>query len=118
MFGPPLDHAVSAFQEDARARGLEDKIPLVVTGEFGRTPALDENAGRHHWPRVCPLVLAGGGLRRGQVVGQTDRGGGEPADAPVTIADLHVTALHALLDVNRLRAGRPASRSGRAIRRG
>ena len=56
VFAPPLDHAVSAFLDDLKARGLEDKILLVVTGEFGRTPGLDKNLGRHHWAKICPLV--------------------------------------------------------------
>ncbi|QDU19778.1 DUF1501 domain-containing protein [Urbifossiella limnaea] len=118
VFGPPLDHAVSAFLEDLRARGLEDKILLVVTGEFGRTPGLDKNLGRHHWPRICPLVFAGGGLRHGQVVGQSDRRGGEPATDPVTIADLHATILHTMFDVGRMRgdAAAPAAVLERATR--
>ncbi len=103
VFGPPLDHAVSAFLEDVKARGLEDKILLVITGEFGRTPGLDKNLGRHHWPKICPLVFAGGGLKHGQVVGKSDRRGGEPASEPIVIADLHATILHALFDVGRMR---------------
>ncbi len=116
VFGPPLDHAVSAFLEDIRARGLEDKILLVITGEFGRTPGLDKNLGRHHWPRICPLVFAGGGLKHGQVVGESDRRGGEPATEPITIADLHATVLHTLFDVSRMRldAGVPATVQNRA----
>ncbi len=102
VFAPPLDHAVSAFLEDIRQRGLEDKILLVITGEFGRT-GLDGNAGRHHWPRICPLVLAGGGLRHGQVVGDSDPRGREPATTPITIDDLHATLMHVLFDVGRMR---------------
>ncbi len=102
VFAPPLDHAVSAFLEDIRQRGLEDKILLVITGEFGRT-ALDRNAGRHHWPRLCPLVLAGGGLRHGQVIGESDPRGREPATEPITIDDLHATLMHTLFDVGRMR---------------
>lgn len=118
VFGPPLDHAVSAFLDDVRARGLEEKILLVITGEFGRTPGLDKNLGRHHWPRICPLVFAGGGLRHGQVVGQSDRRGGEPATEPVTIADLHATILHTMFDVGRMRgdAAAPATVIERATR--
>jgi hypothetical protein len=102
VFGPPLDHAVSAFLEDIEQRGLSDKILLVITGEFGRT-GLDRNGGRHHWPRICPLVFAGGGLRHGQVVGQSDSRGREPAGDPITIDDLHATILHALFDVGQMR---------------
>jgi hypothetical protein len=102
VFAPPLDHAVSAFLEDIRQRGLEDKILLVITGEFGRT-RLDANAGRHHWPRLCPLVLAGGGLRHGQVVGASDARGGEPATEPIVIDDLHATVMNVLFDVGQMR---------------
>lgn len=102
VFGPPLDHAVSAFLEDIRQRGLEDKILLVITGEFGRS-GLDKNAGRHHHPKICPLVFAGGGLKHGQVIGQSDRRGAQPASEPITIDDLHATILHYLFDVNRMR---------------
>ncbi len=103
VFAPPLDHAVSAFLEDVKSRGLEKKILLVITGEFGRTPGLDKNLGRHHWPKICPLVFAGGGLKHGQVVGRSDKRGGEPASEAITIADLHATILHTLFDVNRMR---------------
>ncbi len=102
VFAPPLDHAVSAFLEDIRERGLEDKILLIITGEFGRT-GLDDNAGRHHWPQICPLVLAGGGLRHGQVIGNSDRRGREPAGDPITIDDLHATIMHFLFDVAQMR---------------
>jgi len=103
VFGPPLDHAVSAFLEDIRQRGLEDKILLVITGEFGRTPGIDKNLGRHHWPRICPLVFAGGGLPHGKVIGQSDRRGGEPAGEAISIADLHASLLHFLCDVGSLK---------------
>lgn len=103
VLAPPLDHAVAAFLRDIDARGLSDKILLVITGEFGRTPNLDQNLGRHHWPNICPLVFAGGGLRHGQVVGQSDRRGGHPATDPITIDDLHATIMHVLFDVGQLR---------------
>jgi hypothetical protein len=118
VFGPPLDHAVSAFLKDVKARGLDDKILLVITGEFGRTPGLDKNLGRHHWPRICPLVFAGGGLSHGRVIGQSDRRGGEPATEPITIADLHATILHYLIDIGRMRVepGLPALVTNRATK--
>jgi hypothetical protein len=116
-FAPPLDHAVSAFLEDVKRRGLEDKILLVITGEFGRS-GLDKNLGRHHHAKLCPLVLAGAGLKHGQVIGNSDRRGGEPATEPVTIADLHATILHTLLDVGRMRtdAGVPPKVLDRATK--
>jgi hypothetical protein len=103
VLAPPLDHAVAAFLQDLKARGLDDKILFVITGEFGRTPSLDENLGRHHWPRLCPLVFAGGGLKHGQVVGESDRRGGEPADNPYSIDDLHATLMHAQFEVGKMR---------------
>jgi len=103
VLAPPLDHAIGAFLDDIHARGLDDKILLVITGEFGRTPSLDDKLGRHHWPRLCPLVFAGGGLKHGRVVGDSDRRGGEPADNPYSIDDLHTTIMHALFDVGKLR---------------
>jgi hypothetical protein len=103
VLAPPLDHAVAALLEDIERRGLSEKILLVITGEFGRTPELDENLGRHHWPGVCPLVFAGGGLSHGQVVGQSDRRGGQPAGEPISIADLHATLMHAMFDVGQMR---------------
>ncbi len=103
VLAPPLDHAVAAYLQDTENRGLSEKILLVITGEFGRTPNLDSNLGRHHWPKLCPLVLAGGGLNHGQVVGQSDRRGGEPNGQPVTIADLHATVLQTMFDLGQMR---------------
>lgn len=117
VFAPPLDHAVSAFLEDIRQRGLEDKILLVITGEFGRS-GLDKNAGRHHHPKVCPLVFAGGGFKHGQVIGQSDARGSQPASEPITIDDLHATILNYLFDVGQMRldASIPQKVQDRAVR--
>jgi hypothetical protein len=101
--GPPLDHAVSAFLDDLEARGLSDKILLVMCGEMGRTPKLSELAGRNHWGNLGPLVLAGGGLEMGQVIGRSTANGGEPADNPVTMRNLVGTIMHTLFDVGKLR---------------
>jgi hypothetical protein len=103
---PPFDHAVSAFLDDVEARGLSDRILLVMCGEMGRTPQLGRNGGRDHWGNLGPLVLAGGGLPMGQVVGRSTANGGEPADNPVTMRHLIGTILHALLDVGELRLRR------------
>ena len=103
MLGPPLDQAVAAFLEDVEERGLTKDILLVITGEFGRTPQLDKNGGRGHWGGICPLVLAGGGLRTGQVVGQSARNGDVPATEPITILDLMATITHTIFDVGQLR---------------
>ena len=103
MLGPPLDHAVAAFLEDVEARGLAQQILLVITGEFGRAPRLDANGGRGHWAGICPLVLAGGGLRTGQVVGQSAKNGDIPATEPITIHDLMATITHTVFDVGQMR---------------
>lgn len=106
----PLDHAVSVFLEDIHERGLSEKILLVITGEFGRSPRINRLGGRDHWGDICPLVLAGGGLKMGQVVGQSNRDGGVPATEPIRIRDLMATITHTMFDVGqmRLQAGLPA----------
>ena len=101
--GVPFDHAVSAFIEDVEARGLSDKILLVCCGEMGRTPTINKNGGRDHWGNLAPLMLYGGGLRMGQVIGQSTRNGGEPASEPVTIPDLIATIMHTVLDIGEVR---------------
>jgi hypothetical protein len=104
--GPPLDHAVSAFLDDVEARGLSDKILLVMCGEMGRTPQLSKTGGRDHWGNLGPLVLAGGGLPMGQVIGRSTANGGEPADNPVHMRNLIGTIMHTLFDVAELRLRR------------
>jgi hypothetical protein len=101
--GLPLDHAVSAFIEDVEARGLSDRILLVVCGEMGRTPRLNKGGGRDHWGNLGPLLLYGGGLKMGQVIGQSRRDAGEPASEPVRIKNVIATVLHTLLDVGEVR---------------
>ena len=108
--GPPLDHALSAFLEDLEARGLSEKILLVCCGEMGRTPRMNKNGGRDHWGNLAPLLLAGGGLRMGQVVGQSASNAGEPATEPVRIRDLIGTVMHSLFDVGKLRVARGMAR--------
>lgn len=93
---PPLDRAVSAFVDDVRSRGLEDDILLVVTGEFGRTPRISGGPGRDHWAPLNCALLFGGGLRMGQVVGDSDSRGGYPRTRPITPGDLFATVLHVL----------------------
>ncbi|HMF17965.1 MAG TPA: DUF1501 domain-containing protein [Gemmataceae bacterium] len=100
---PPLDHAVSAFLDDVEARGLSDRILLVMCGEMGRTPRISQLGGRDHWGNLGPLVLAGGGLRMGQVIGRSTANGGEPADSPVQRRNLISTIWHTLFDIGALR---------------
>ena len=101
--GPPLDHAIAAFLDDLEARGLSDKILLVVCGEIGRTPRINRNGGRDHWGNLGPLLLAGGGLRMGQVIGRSNSNAGEPASDAVRIPNLIATILATLFHVGDLR---------------
>lgn len=93
---PSLDVAYSALLDDLAERGLLDSTLVIVMGEFGRTPKLNPAGGRDHWPRAFSVVLAGGGLRGGIVVGQSDARGESPADRPVTPEDLACTIYHTL----------------------
>jgi len=106
MLGPPLDRAVSAFLEDVEARGLSDKILLVITGDFGRTPKINARGGRDHWAPLGTLAFAGGGLRMGQVIGQSSRKADEPDSDPITPLNLMATIMHTLFDVGKLRVQR------------
>lgn len=96
--GAAVDHAVAAFLEDLDERGLSDKVLLIVTGEFGRTPRVNKNGGRDHWGNLCTLALAGGGLPMGQVIGQSDRLAGRPAAEPVSLHNLNATVMSTLFD--------------------
>jgi uncharacterized protein (DUF1501 family) len=101
--GLPFDHAVATLVEDIEARGLSDKILVVACGEMGRTPKLNARGGRDHWGNLAPLLLAGGGLKMGQVIGQSTRDGGEPLSEPYAIKHLVATLMHTLIDVGELR---------------
>jgi hypothetical protein len=94
--GPQLDHAVATFVEDVYQRGLSDRILLVITGEFGRTPRINRNAGRDHWAPLSTLALAGGGLRMGQAVGQSNPKAEVPKSDPISPQDLMATIFHVL----------------------
>ena len=80
---PQLDQALSALIEDLDNRGMLDDIAVVCWGEFGRTPKINGNAGRDHWPQVSCALLAGGGMRHGQFIGATNRLGEHAAERPV-----------------------------------
>jgi len=96
-----FDRAYTALLDDLRERGLENDVTVAVWGEFGRTPTINANVGRDHWPRVAFGLLAGGGLRTGQVIGATDRVGGEVTERPVKFGDLFATLYHTLgIDVS------------------
>ena len=80
---PPADRALAALIEDLDERGLLESTLVVATGEFGRTPRINREAGRDHWPDCYSLLLAGGGIRGGAVWGASDRIGAYPASNPV-----------------------------------
>lgn len=101
--GLPFDHAVSAFIEDVHQRGLDEKILLVCCGEMGRTPKINARGGRDHWGGLAPLLLSGGGLRMGQVIGQSTRDASQPLTEPIRIPNLVSTILHTLMDVGQVR---------------
>lgn len=88
---PPCDLAFSALVEDLEARGLLDSTLVVMLGEFGRTPKINRDAGRDHWPDCFSVVLAGGGVGRGQMYGSSDKIGAYPETNPVTMGDLAAT---------------------------
>jgi len=93
---PPTDAAFTALLEDLAERGLLDETLVIMMGEFGRTPRFNKNGGRDHWPSCFSVVLAGGGVKGGQVHGSSDRIGACPASNPVTPQDLIATLYHCL----------------------
>ncbi len=93
---PPLDLAYSALLEDLQARGLLDETLVVMLGEFGRTPKINKNQGRDHWGACQSVVLAGGGIRGGQVYGSSDPHAAYPKTNPVAPEDVIATMYHAL----------------------
>jgi hypothetical protein len=98
---PVFDNCVSALVEDLHLRGLSDDCSVVIMGEFGRTPRISDRVGRDHWPNVNCALLAGGGMRTGQVIGATDRIAGEATERRVTFGELYATLYRNLgIDVN------------------
>jgi hypothetical protein len=93
---PPFDRAASALLSDLSDRGRLDDTLVVFLTEFGRTPRINGGAGRDHYPLCYSVVLAGGGIRGGQVFGSSDRLGALPADQPCGPNDLHATILNSL----------------------
>jgi hypothetical protein len=110
--GPLFDQGLSALVEDLHERGLDKDVSVVAWGEFGRTPIINKDAGRDHWPQVGCGIVAGGGMKMGQVIGATDRLGGTPVERPVHFGEVLATLYHQLgLDPNHTTlkdlAGRP-----------
>lgn len=99
---PWFDQGLSALIEDLHERGMADDVSVVAWGEFGRTPRINKNAGRDHWPQVGGGLVAGGGIKTGQVIGATDRLGAEIAERPVHFGEVHATLYHKMgIDPNR-----------------
>jgi hypothetical protein len=93
---PLFDQGISALVEDLYARGLDRDVTVVVWGEFGRSPKVNKDGGRDHWARVNGALLAGGGMRVGQVIGSTDKLGASAASHPIHYLDVLATVYHNL----------------------
>lgn len=93
---PALDHAIAGCIEDLDRRGMLDTTLFWLTTEFGRTPKINATNGRDHWARCYSMLLAGGGLTRGQIYGASDPTGGEPVRDAATLEDLQYTIYHLL----------------------
>jgi uncharacterized protein (DUF1501 family) len=91
-----LDPAWASLMAELKARGLLESTTIVWMGEFGRTPKINDNTGRDHYPNAWTTVLAGGGIRAGQVVGRTSADGTTVEERPVSVADLLATVYTAL----------------------
>ncbi|HTM53962.1 MAG TPA: DUF1501 domain-containing protein [Pirellulales bacterium] len=108
---PPVDQALATLIADLHERGLDRRVLLLVSGEFGRTPKINPFAGRDHWPGAFSVLFAGGGLKVGQVVGETDETASRPITRPYSPGDMLATVYHFLgIDTAREfldRSGRP-----------
>jgi hypothetical protein len=93
---PRVDQAISALVSDLYARGLDQRVLVIANGEFGRTPQINKDAGRDHWPGAACVLFAGGGLRVGRMIGDTDRHGAYPITHPYTPGDVLSTVYHFL----------------------
>jgi uncharacterized protein (DUF1501 family) len=93
---PPLDRGVSALLADLEQRGMLDEVVVLMAGEMGRTPLINGGAGRDHWTFAYSVMLAGGGLTRGQVLGSTTSKGERPGQRPVTPQELLATVYQQL----------------------
>jgi uncharacterized protein (DUF1501 family) len=93
---PPMEQAYAALIDDLAERGLLDTTLVVWMGEFGRTPKINKDAGRDHWPGCYTVALAGGGVQGGRVIGESDATGAYPKSRPTTPADIHASVFAAL----------------------
>ncbi|MEL7263944.1 MAG: DUF1501 domain-containing protein, partial [Planctomycetota bacterium] len=88
---PSLDQALGALLDDLSSRGMLDETLVMVSSEFGRTPKINKDAGRDHWPKVFSVMLAGGGIKGGMIYGASNATASEPEDNPVSPQDLAQT---------------------------
>ncbi|MCA9163419.1 MAG: DUF1501 domain-containing protein, partial [Planctomycetales bacterium] len=101
---PMLDQGLAALVTDLHERGLDRDVSVVVWGEFGRTPKINNNNSRDHWPQVSCAMLAGGGMRTGQVIGKTNKYGEHAVERPVKFQEVFATLYHNVgLDVRKVR---------------
>ena len=115
---PEFDHAVSVFIEDLYDRGLQDKVLLAIVGEFGRSPHINKDGGREHWPQLGNQVLVGGGMNMGQIIGESTVRGDVPKSQPISPNDLLAT-LFRFLDIPLdLQYTNPAGRPTRMLETG
>lgn len=109
--GAKLDQCFSALVEDLASRGMLDDVTVIAWGEFGRTPRVNKDAGRDHWPQVSCALLAGGGMKSGQVIGATNRLGEYAKERPVHFQELMATLYHNLgIDPTALTISDPTGR--------
>jgi hypothetical protein len=94
--GAKLDQCFTALLDDLEARGMLDDVTVIAWGEFGRTPRINPQAGRDHWPQVSCALMAGGGMKTGQAIGATNRLGEYAKERPVTFAEIFSTLYHNL----------------------
>ena len=109
---PDFDKALTALVDDLHERGMAEDTTVIAWGEFGRTPTINDKGGRDHWPRVANALLACGGMNTGQVIGTTDRLGGEADERPVHFQEVFATLYHNMgIDINKVTlpdlSGRP-----------
>ena len=110
---PPFDQAFAALIRDLEQRGMLDSTLVMVSSEFGRTPKINKDAGRDHWPRVFSVAFAGGGFKKGLIYGSSDATGSDVEDSPLTVENLAATMYNQLgIDPDKqlmAPGGRPAS---------
>ena len=112
---PPLDQGLTALITDLEERGMLETTLVILLGEFGRTPKINDRGGRDHWASLCTLAFVGGGLNMGQVIGRSARNADVPNSEPITPQNLMATLMHTLFDVPTLRLQRGLPRQIAAL---